>query len=283
MSDVVAPARPAATVVLCRAGNNGTLEFFLVKRHGRAGFMAGAHVFPGGRVDDDDATLGEELPAVARAHARALVPAVPVEMALGFCVAAIRETAEECGLVLARDAGGALVTSSVAGLVVDDMARGRSFGDALTERGLRPDVEALHPLAWWITPAAEPKRFDTRFFLAAAPLDQAPRVDAQEATEGAWFRPDEALHAYRSGTLRLAPPTLATLEDLLGADTIDDARATASLPLTPIDPELIYVDDGGMLLALPGDPLHSRPLARAPHRTRFVLDGDGRFSSYVVR
>lgn len=283
MTHVVAPARPAATVVLCRAGSSGALELFLVKRHGRAGFMAGAHVFPGGRVDDDDATLGAGLAAAARAHARALVPAVPEEVALGFCIAAIRETAEECGLVLARDAGGALVTAAEAAHVVDEMAGGHSFGDALTQTGLRPDVEALHALAWWITPEAEPKRFDTRFFLAAAPDDQVPRVDAREATEGAWFRPDDALVAYRNGALRLAPPTLATLEDLVSAHTIDDARAMVSLPLTPIDPELIALDEGGMMLALPGDPLHSRPLERAPHRTRFVLEGDGRFASRVVR
>jgi hypothetical protein len=83
--------------------------------------------------------------------------------------------------------------------------------------------------------------------------------------------------------MRLAPPTLATLEDLERTPALDEVNRSTSLPVPPIDPELIHLDDGGMALVLPGDPLHSRPLDPAPHRTRFVLETDGRFASRVVR
>lgn len=251
--------RPAATVVVARVlPHDDGFEVYLVKRHGRAGFMAGAHVFPGGRVDDDDAHWD-------------LDP---------FAVAAVRETFEECGVLLARhESGLPMTSSSLVDAVSARVAGGENFRSALLSVGLSPDVEALTPIAWWITPEAEPKRFDTRFFFAQIPAWQRDRadVDGDEVTEGLWSTPRAALEAYARRDIALAPPTLATLEDLADVPSLGAVRK-ASWVLRPILPVIIEAQ-GGMVLALPGDPLHDEPEAVSERRTRFVVDEDGRFRS----
>ncbi len=274
-------ARPAATVVVCRASEAG-FEVYLVKRHGRSGFMAGAHVFPGGRVDDEDAVVGAALPLGSREAARRMLDGIDDEGAAAYCVAAVRETAEECGLLLARTTSGAPVSAAAAARVVERVRSGRTFAASLDDEGLVADVDALRPLAWWVTPKAEPKRYDTRFFLALAPADQVPRVDLHEATEGEWITPAGALAAYRAGRIQLAPPTLATLEDLAGFRDVEAAAAAVQRPLSAIEPALITGDDG-LVLALPGDPLHERSDLVSARRTRIVMDEHGRFVSRVVR
>lgn len=275
--------RPAATVVVCRAGEAG-FELYLVKRHGRSGFMAGAHVFPGGRVDDDDAVLGARLPQALRQAASAMLDGLEDESAAAaFCVAAVRETAEECGLLLARTSTEAVpVSAVVAQRVIAQLRQERAFAAALEHEGLVPDVLGLRPLAWWITPAAEPKRFDTRFFLAPAPSGQRARVDEHEATEGEWLTPAAALAAYAAGRIELAPPTLATLEDLAEHEDLERAAAAVRRPVAAIEPKII-TGDSGLVLALPGDPLHDVVSPVSTRRTRIVYDENGRFASRVMR
>jgi 8-oxo-dGTP pyrophosphatase MutT (NUDIX family) len=275
-----APAvRPASTVIVLRA-TEAAPELYLVKRHGRSGFMAGAHVFPGGRVDDNDRSWAAALTADARAHAVDLIDGIDDdEVCIGYGVAAVRETAEECGLLLATDEQGAQPGGDVAEAVFEALKAGASFHDQLRERGLVPDLLGLSAFAWWVTPEAEPKRYDTRFFLAMAPADQMASIDAHEVTEGDWMAPDDALRRYQAGEIYLAPPTLATLEDLAGADDLDAARSRAKRPLRPIMPILHHEDDG-MVLSLPGDPLHPESEAIWPEvRSRFVLAEGNRFAS----
>lgn len=274
---------PAATVVVVREGARDPLEVFLVKRHGRSGFMAGAHVFPGGRVDEGDRAFAERLSdRLLEAAAAHLDQALPTVEAAAFALAAVRETAEECGLLLARDAGGALPGADVADEVFRALQAGEPFAALLSARGLVPDLEALAPLAWWITPEAEPKRFDTRFFLARAPSEQRARADLKETTEGEWLSPLAALSAYEAGRIHLAPPTLATLEDLAPCDSFDAARQTALRPARPCCPKLIPGDEG-LVLALPGDPLHDEPeRALRGERTRVVMTPEGRFRSESI-
>ena len=240
--------RPAATVILMRE----TSEVYLVKRHGRSGFMAGAHVFPGGRVDPEDSAY--EMDA--------------------FTVAAIRETLEECGVLLVNNQ-----SDPVAREVFDEVQGGRSFHDVIRERHLSLDASVLAPWSWWITPKAEPRRYDTRFFLARAPTHRA-APDNKEVTEGAWLTPRAALDAFAAGDIFLAPPTLATLEDLLGLESFEVAAASVQLPLQPICPLLVEGDE--MVLALPGDPLHDVKERAMRQRTRFVLGEGGRFRSADV-
>lgn len=275
-----APAvRPASTVIVLRAAKAAP-ELYLVKRHGRSGFMAGAHVFPGGRVDDDDRSWSDQLSADARAHAVGLVDGIDDDdVCVGYCVAAVRETAEECGLLLAKDGAGATPAGDVAEAVFEALQGGASFHEQLRERGLVPDLLGLSAFAWWVTPEAEPKRYDTRFFLARAPADQMASIDAHEVTEGDWMAPDDALRRYQAGEIHLAPPTLATLEDLSGAADLDAAIARAKRPLRPVMPVLHHQDDG-MVLSLPGDPLHPEDEAIWPDvRSRFVMTEGNRFAS----
>jgi 8-oxo-dGTP pyrophosphatase MutT (NUDIX family) len=265
---IAAVAAPAATVVLARVvaatereACGGGFEVYLVKRHGKSGFMAGAHVFPGGRVDDDDDAFAAST----------------------FAVAAIRETWEECGVLLARhESGLPLTTQGPTDAVTARTAAGEPFAHALRAAGLVPDVDALVPLAWWITPVAEPKRFDTRFFFAVVPPLQrhTASVDGHEVTEGVWLSPRRALERYRAPVgepaITLAPPTLVTLEELARCATVDDVTATR-WPTAPVQPVLHHAD--GLVLALPGDPLHDVATPVWPHRTRVVLGAHGRFES----
>jgi 8-oxo-dGTP pyrophosphatase MutT (NUDIX family) len=275
-----APPRPAATVVVCRQETDG-LEVYLVKRHGRSGFMAGAHVYPGGRVDDADGALGDALAPEVRSSASALLDGMDGREAVAFCVAALRETAEECGLLLARDREGVVPDAAAAAAVARELRDGHPFAAVLESKGLVPDVGALRALAWWVTPAAEPKRYDTRFFLAAAPPQQRADVDAHETTEGEWLAPAAALAAYAEGRIVLSPPTLCTLEDLEGFTTLDEAAAAVPRPVPRIEP-LLLSGDSGLILALPGDPLHPEPHRAAARRSRVIMSDGGRFTSLVV-
>jgi 8-oxo-dGTP pyrophosphatase MutT (NUDIX family) len=277
MSDVPVP-RPASTVIVARPGSEDGFEVFLIKRHGASGFMAGAHVFPGGRVDESDAAWEERLDGSAHAAAVELLGGdVPAPEAVAFAVAAVRETAEECGLFLARRGETPIGADEAAKLFARLKAK-EPWDDIMREAGLVPDVAALRAMAWWITPEEEPKRYDTRFFLAEAPADQMADVDGHEATEGDWFSPRAALAAYYGGDISLAPPTLATLEDLEPANTVAEARELALPVDQPICPKLIAGDEG-LVLALPGDPLHGVERAVTPRRTRIVLDDNQRFIS----
>jgi len=273
--------RPAATVLLVRE-DGGDLSVYLVKRHGRSGFMAGAHVFPGGRVDEADGALAAALSPALRAAALAMLDGEEDERtAVAFAVAAVRETAEECGVLLAIDEAGDHPSEADAATIAAELRAGRPFGEVLSSRGLLPDVAALRPFAWWVTPAAEPKRYDTRFFLAPAPPHRAD-VDAQEVTEGEWFTPAAALAAYTAGEIVLAPPTLVTLEDLVGAKTLDDAAACVERPIPAICP-VITNDESGMVLALPGDPLHESQTPAFAGRSRIIMTAAGLFESVNAR
>jgi 8-oxo-dGTP pyrophosphatase MutT (NUDIX family) len=252
-----APADPAATVVVARACADDTFEVFLVKRHGKSGFMAGAHVFPGGRVDDDDASFDHDR----------------------FAVAAIRETWEETGVLLARSESGLpLTTRAPIDAVAARVVSGLSFAQALTAVGLLPDVELLTPIAWWITPEAEPRRYDTRFFFATVPSLQrhTATADGTEVVEGEWLTPHAALEAYRSGRITLSPPTLVTLEELapLKLGQVRQHR----WPTRAVRPVVNEVE-GALVLALPGDPLHDVAEPVWPERTRIVQGDDRRFRS----
>ena len=250
---------PAATIVVARACPGDTFEVFLVRRHGKSGFMAGAHVFPGGKVDDDDRGFGGDADP--------------------FAIGAIRETFEETGVLLARpESGLPLSTSGPIAAVSARLASGEPFSLALLKAGLVPDLEALVPIAWWITPAQEPRRFDTRFFFAVVPPAQrhSATADGVEVEDGIWLAPQAALDGYRRGELRLAPPTLATLEELAPLRLSQVARHP--WPTAPVEPVITEVD-GRMVLALPGDPLHTVAAPVWPHRTRIVTDDAGRFVS----
>jgi 8-oxo-dGTP pyrophosphatase MutT (NUDIX family) len=198
------PARPASTVLLLRDGRQG-LEVFMVVRHHQIDFASGALVFPGGRVEASDLVL-----AGGDAHG-------------AFRIAAIRETWEECGVLLA--APGTAPTADGA------------FAAMLAARSLVPDTSGLAHFAHWITPVPVPKRFDTHFFLAAAPADQDAVHDGGEAVDSVWIRPLDALAEAEAGTKKIVFPTRMNLNKLARSTSVAEAFAAArAKPVVTVQP-----------------------------------------------
>lgn len=278
-------ASPAATCVLLRPpaeAAGGPPEIFLVRRHQRASFMAGAYVFPGGRVDQADRGAEEAwcdgLDA-ARAHWPDLDPAE----AVAYHVAALRELFEEAGVLLARDRTGRLVAEG-ADAVTPRLtasrraihAGGTNLRAVMLGEGLRLALDALLPLAHWVTPAFEAKRFDARFFVTRVPDGQSARHDAAETIDSAWMTAAVALERCRLGEIALPPPTWSTLADLARFGSLDAVLAsTEHRAIVRREPQYVE-EDGVAMLVLPGDPFYPAPAAEritAVHaETRFILE-----------
>lgn len=242
-----APARDAATVVIVRE----PAEILMLKRPGTMNFAAGAYVFPGGRVDaaDADPRVGWHGPSPAEFGARLGAPA---DEARALVVAAVRETYEESGVLLAGTPDGQTVIPSGAEWETDRAALNAgdlSFPDFLLKRGLVVLADRIVPWARWITPAAEPRRYDTRFFAALMPEGQTVDGHAAEADTIAWVNPASALGAARAGEIMLLPPTATTLGEFAVAG---DIAGFLHQPreITPIQP-VILAEDGDAWLEVP--------------------------------
>ena len=226
----VAP-RPAATILLVRDSTEG-IEVFMVKRHHQIDFVAGALVFPGGRVDQGDSE------AALRDHTDGGEDWTDTMRALG--AAAIREAFEESGILLARDADtGALVTAQRLE-ALDPFRKAlekREVGlaELLRRERLRLAYDRLVHFAHWITPENMPKRFDTHFFLAESPLGHEGRHDGRESVDSIWIRPESAIADRKKWNVIF--PTKANLMKLAESRTVADALARAQktppLPVTP--------------------------------------------------
>jgi 8-oxo-dGTP pyrophosphatase MutT (NUDIX family) len=270
--------RHASTVVVVRERASG-LEVFCVLRHARSSFLGGAVVFPGGKVDASDGAADWEAQATAphpRAHL--LTPpftaGAPPVTARALAVAACRETLEEAR-ILPLD--GPCPDAEAAALQAELLAAPGTLAAALARRGRRLALDALVPWARWVTPEAEARRFDARFYLLALPAGQEGRHDEHETTQSFWARPAAVLDRAGRGEIFLAPPTTRTLEHLATVDSAAGAWALAAeQALLPVCPAFVPAD--APFLALPGDPAHPLPERRLAGPTRFVLR-DGRFVS----
>jgi 8-oxo-dGTP pyrophosphatase MutT (NUDIX family) len=227
----IAPLRPAATVVVAREhSQNGAFEVLMVRRNDNVAFMAGAYVFPGGRVEAADIERAE--------HERhAFTPGSPLT---AFQIAGARELEEEASVRVAP--------------------------------------QSLVPIAHWITPEIETRRYDTRFFLARMPEGQQARHDEGETTELAWLTPVDAIERCLRGEIMLPPPTWTTLKRMQRHRTIEElfswAQSVAVIPV--VQPRFLKTEDQ-TLLTLPGDPTY--PTIEGwdvPEDTRFRLQ-DGRW------
>lgn len=216
--------RPAATVLLLRE-DDGELEVLMMRRGAGLAFMAGMWVFPGGRVDEADASAAIQARVTqeysGRWRDRLRTPQgepLPADVALAHYVAACRETFEESGVLLALDRAGLLCDAERATRLQHERetiaGNAASFLGLLEREDLYLDVGALVYWSHWITPSLEPKRFDTRFFAIAVPPGQVASADRSELTEHAWVRPARLQEALERGEIRVVPPTLLTLEDL---------------------------------------------------------------------
>jgi 8-oxo-dGTP pyrophosphatase MutT (NUDIX family) len=274
--------RDAATVIVVREAAAG-VELFCVERHARSGFLGGAVVFPGGKVDDGDQGPGwSELSTPL--CPRALEFAEQKEVAQGFAIAALRELLEE-GAIL--PVVGDVIDGTEALALRDQLAKpqepgkpsARAFAELLRERGLVADTARLQPLWRWVTPEAEAKRYDTRFYLLPVPKGQVGIHDQHETTSSFWATPEQVLSRWMNGEIFLAPPTVRSIEIFTTARTVEQALLIAGTQnLDPICPAFV-LDGEQPILTLPGDPLHPEKLAvpvdpSAP--TRFVME-NGRF------
>jgi 8-oxo-dGTP pyrophosphatase MutT (NUDIX family) len=256
MAEAAAP-RPASTILLLRDSSKGAdgksrdeVEVFMMVRHYEIDFNSGALVFPGGSVDASDKEIiarpelysgGEGLDAAA----------------LSFRIAAIRETFEESGILLARPRGSTtLVDAKRAGEIETAnraaLCEGKTtFAKVLADSGMSLALDELVPYAHWITPEGMPKRFDTWFFLAAAPPEQAGAHDGRESTDSIWVSPREALAGGESGRFKLPFPTTRNLIRLGKQPSVkaalDDSEGKSIVTVMPVMTRL----NGGRQLRIP--------------------------------
>lgn len=255
-----AQLRAAATVMLVRDSAAGALEVLMVKRNLNSDFVGGAYVFPGGGVDPADGGLEAEGLTRGRSDAEASVILGIETGGLAYWVAVLRELFEEAGILLAttRDGVPLELEGEVAERFVAHRAavndRRQRFLDIVAREGLTLDVGGLHYFAHWITPEGSPRRYDTRFFVAAAPARQTAAHDAGEVVADEWLTPADALRRHREGDIELIFPTIRNLQAISRFETvdalIDAAQRASSIPA--IMPR-ITVTDRGVRILLPGD------------------------------
>jgi 8-oxo-dGTP pyrophosphatase MutT (NUDIX family) len=262
------PVRAAASVVMLRDGLAG-LEVFLLKRHGLSDVLGGAYVFPGGKVDAEDARLDTQAhldAAPAALHAALGEPGLPEPEATALYVAALREAFEETGVLYVH--GG---SARDAALAMELLRDGRAFDEVLAMLSLRLHTAALQPWSRWITPrvgAVVRKRFDTRFFLARVPDGQVATHDDHEATESVWLAPRAALEQYRDAAIELAPPQIMSLAHLARHANVESALAQARRRKPPLVLPEAFEHEGERVVCYPGDERHSVRERALPGPTR---------------
>jgi glyoxylase-like metal-dependent hydrolase (beta-lactamase superfamily II)/8-oxo-dGTP pyrophosphatase MutT (NUDIX family) len=263
--------RPAATLILVRDAD-ASLEVLMARRTQLAEFAGGAYVFPGGAVDAADHSA--ELAALCTGlDDAAASKRLGIERGgLGYWIAAIRESFEEVGLLLAHDDLSDL--SDLSGLndhkdfiriaeheqdAFDAARRALAAGEASLHafaraRALRLATDRVHYFSHWITQAGRPRRYDTRFFLAVAPRHQQTSHDGSELIQHVWITPADALERHRRGAINLMFPTVKTLEALLQLQSVDAAidYARTPRPMPAMEPRLGVGRESKKLL-VPGD------------------------------
>ena len=236
MTDVATP-RPAATVLLLRDGPDG-IEVFMQVRHQDMKFASGALVFPGGRVDPEDHELAAN-PSLSPAT-------VGLDSLAGALrVAAIRETFEESGVLLACPRGDTRLVSAERLRGLSD--RGKTFARMVADAGLVLAADLLVHFAHWITPVYRPRRFDTHFFALAAPEDQLAAHDGTESVESMWIAPSAVVAGSEAGRFKLVFATLMNLKRLDRFVTVAEAlEAAARTKVVTVTPELVARGEGNV-------------------------------------
>ena len=221
-------ARPSSTVVLAREAA-GAPEVLLVRRHERSAF-GGAHAFPGGVLEAADSRVADHSVGISAGDADALLD---VNGGLDYFSAAVRELFEESGVLLATVGRRDVDLDAARDSLNDGTLDWQTF---VVDNDVQLHFGALHYFSFWITPEALPRRFSTRFFLAAMPDDQDAVHCGGELTDSCWMTAQDALAASGSGSISLHFPSLRTRESLAGCDSLDaliewaESRARAGVP-----------------------------------------------------
>ncbi|PSM41621.1 NUDIX hydrolase [Streptomyces dioscori] len=227
----------------------------MLRRRASMAFAGGAYAYPGGGVDprDDDQHVRWAGPTRAWWASRL---GVDEAAAQAIVCAAVRETYEEAGVLLAGPAADTVVGDTTGDDWETDraalVARDLSFAEFLDRRGLVLRSDLLGAWTRWITPEFEPRRYDTFFFVAVLPEGQRTRNASTEADRTVWIRPSEAMDGYDRGDLLMMPPTIATLRQLGAYGTAAEALAAApGRDMTPVLAQAKLVD-GELVLSWPG-------------------------------
>lgn len=258
------PVQPrlASTVMLLRdADADQAIEVFMVRRVVQSEFMPDLYVFPGGSVSVDDRVAEETAGVCALVAPGAADPEKRTALGNGTRAAAIRELFEEANVLLAYQQGQMLA--------IDEQSASRfqgyrqSFNErkgSLVQLSLAEQLvlatDRLYYFAHWITPEQMPKRFDTHFFLAAAPAEQEALYDNLETSDGVWIRPAEALERSAAKTFPVAFPTYHQLRDLSAFNTVQNVVASVQARYVPTHTPALLTKDNGRYVYLPEDPEH---------------------------
>ncbi|RZU13671.1 hypothetical protein EV645_4523 [Kribbella rubisoli] len=250
-------ARPASTVILLRstlvdAPAAGGLEVYLLRRQRTMAFAAGMTVFPGGRVDPADSAIADSWSGPPPGEFADRL-GCSAELAAAYVAAAVRETFEESGVLLAGPSTETVVGDTTgADWEADRVALEAGelrFADFLHRRGLLLRADLLRAWAHWITPEFEPKRYDTAFFVAALPAGQLTRDVTSESDQVAWVRPGDAVAAVDAGETLMLPPTYLCCRDLTQYDDVAEVLAGAGdrkirtiMPTVRIDGDQAYLE-----------------------------------------
>jgi 8-oxo-dGTP pyrophosphatase MutT (NUDIX family) len=273
------PIRDAATVMVVRdaVDEQGapSVEVCMLRRNLSSEFLSGAYVFPGGSVDPEDRGAPAEALCRGRTDAEASALLGVASGGLAFWVAALRECFEEAGVMLARRRdddhpdGGPFVDTRAP----DVAARFATYRDAVNDgstrlldvcerEGLVLAADTVHYVSHWITPELAPKRYDTRFFITAAPPDQVARHDDGETIASIWVRAADALDRHAKGELDLLHPTVANLSSIQPFHTTAEVMAWASgVTEVPTIMPIVVFEDGRALVLRPGDEGYAEALA----------------------
>ena len=239
----------------------------MVRRNLRSDFVGGAYVFPGGAVDPLDGGAEAEACCVGRSDAEASALLGVASGGLAYWVAVVRETFEEAGLLLARRevgppllAGDPAEDTRFASERVAVNAGTRRFLDLCRDERVLLNVGDIHYFAHWVTPRGAPRRYDTRFFVAAAPPGQVAAHDAGETIAEVWISPADALARHRAGDIEIIFPTIRNLQAIgrfATSTALLAAAEHASSAVPAIEPRVVP-DGNGMRIVLPGDPAYER-------------------------
>lgn len=252
---------PAATILLLR--DEPAFEVLMIERHADIKFAGGAMVFPGGRIDEADASPDWEKCCTG------LEARVPAEHAP--CIAAIREAFEETGILLARNAGGAMVddqfTQSLDSRRNDVERDAGLFVDLIRAENLQLACDTLHLFARWQPPKeAQHRRYHTWFFAAKTPFGQSAREDGNEATEVLWTTPQSVLDARESGERKMIFPTVRNVELLNISDNAEAVFEFAGRrQIEAVEPRVVE-RDGSKFVTIPdhlGYPVTEEPIETA--------------------
>lgn len=249
MTQVDEPPVPhdAATIVLLRDGEAG-VETYLLRRQSTMAFAPGMYVFPGGKVQDSDRIVDAWIGPSPEEWGERF--GCDADTARGLVVAAVRETFEESGILLAGPASGEAADTVVADTSGPEMQAARlaldkgeyGFAEFLAEHDLVLRADLVGAWSHWITPAFEPRRYDTRFLVAALPAGQVVGELPGEADHADWLPISHVLESVDAGEAMMLPPTVITCREVSQLAAGDILDAAAKRDIIPIEPHVVEVD-----------------------------------------